>query len=100
MLLKWRGRFSCRIALAIKRPQIAVAVLICGYGSGDFPVNEDHGKGMLDKAKGAIKETVGKVTGSEKLQAEGKADKAEGTAHEKVGDVKDAAGKITDTFKR
>lgn len=63
-------------------------------------MDEEHGKGLLDKAKGVVKETVGKVTGNEKLQAEGKVDKAEGATHEKVGDVKDAAGKVADTFKR
>jgi uncharacterized protein YjbJ (UPF0337 family) len=64
------------------------------------PMDEEHGKGLLDKAKGAVKEAVGKVTGNEKLEAEGKADKLAGTAHEKVGDVKDAGRTIADTFKR
>ncbi len=63
-------------------------------------MDEEHGKGMLDKAKGAVKEVVGKVTGNEKLQAEGKADKVAGSAHETAGDVKDAGKKIADTFKR
>ena len=63
-------------------------------------MDEEHGKGMLDKAKGAVKEAVGKVTGNEKLQAEGKADKAAGAAHETAGDVKDAGAKVADAFKR
>ena len=50
-------------------------------------VDEQHGKGLLDKAKGAIKEAAGKVTGNDKLVAEGKADKVEGAAHETAGDV-------------
>jgi uncharacterized protein YjbJ (UPF0337 family) len=33
-------------------------------------------KGAADKAKGAIKNTAGKLTGDKKLQAEGKIDKA------------------------
>jgi uncharacterized protein YjbJ (UPF0337 family) len=47
-------------------------------------------EGMLDKAKGTIKEVAGKVTGDTKLQAEGKADKASGTVQNAVGGAKDA----------
>jgi uncharacterized protein YjbJ (UPF0337 family) len=43
-----------------------------------------------DKAKGAIKDAAGKVTGDKELQTEGKLDKAKGSAHNAVGDVKDA----------
>jgi hypothetical protein len=38
----------------------------------NIPMNEEHVKGATDKAKGVIKETVGKVTGDKHLQAEGK----------------------------
>jgi uncharacterized protein YjbJ (UPF0337 family) len=44
-----------------------------------------------DKAKGAIKDAAGKVTGDTRLEAEGKLDKAKGAAHNVAGDVKDAA---------
>jgi len=47
-------------------------------------------KGAPDKAKGAIKDAAGKMTGDKKLQAEGKFDKAKGAAHQAVGDAKDA----------
>ena len=50
-------------------------------------------KGAADKAKGAIKEAAGKVTGDRKLQTEGKIDKAKGAAHNVAGDVKDAVRK-------
>ena len=63
-------------------------------------VDEQHGKGVLKKAEGAIKDAVGKVTGNEKLQAEGKADKAEGAGREAVGDVKDAGRSVSDALKR
>jgi hypothetical protein len=43
---------------------------------------------FIPLAKGAVKEAVGKVTGSKKLQAEGKADKAKGTIQNVAGDVK------------
>ena len=48
-------------------------------------------KGAADKAKGAIKDTAGKLTGDKKLQSEGKLDKAKGSARNLAGDVKDAA---------
>lgn len=45
--------------------------------------------GAADKAKGAVKETVGKAVGNDRLRAEGAADKAK-------GDVKQTAGKVAD----
>ncbi len=53
-------------------------------------MDREHVKGTIDKAKGAVKDAAGKVTGDSKLQAEGKADKAEGSVRKGVGDVKDA----------
>jgi uncharacterized protein YjbJ (UPF0337 family) len=58
-------------------------------------MDSEHVKGMADKAKGAIKDTAGKVTGDKELQSEGKADKAKGAAHEAAGDVKDAVRNVT-----
>ena len=52
-------------------------------------MDKEHVKGAADKAKGAIKDTAGKVTGDKELQAEGKMDKAKGAAHSAAGDVKD-----------
>ena len=54
-------------------------------------VDQNRVEGAFDKAKGAVKEGVGKLTGDEKLQAEGAADKAKGTAESTVGGVKDTA---------
>ncbi|WP_392958263.1 CsbD family protein [Streptomyces sp. LN245] len=48
------------------------------------------GKGGMDKAKGKMKETVGKVTGNDRMKAEGKMDQAEGEAKEALGDAKDS----------
>jgi uncharacterized protein YjbJ (UPF0337 family) len=59
-------------------------------------MDREHVKGAADKAKGAIKDTAGKVTGDKKLQTEGKMDKAKGAAHNVAGDVKDAVRKSTD----
>ncbi len=53
-------------------------------------MDREHVKGAADKAKGAIKDTAGKVTGDKELQTEGNLDKAKGSAHNAAGDVKDA----------
>jgi uncharacterized protein YjbJ (UPF0337 family) len=53
-------------------------------------MDREHIKGAADKAKGAIKDAAGKVTGDKELQTEGKLDKAKGAAHNAAGDVKDA----------
>ena len=63
-------------------------------------MDKEHIKGAADKAKGAVKDAVGSVTGNEKLQAEGKADKAAGAARESAGDVKDAGRNGADAVKR
>jgi uncharacterized protein YjbJ (UPF0337 family) len=56
-------------------------------------MNKQHIKGAVDKAKGAVKEALGKATGDEKLQTEGKVDKAKGEIHKAAGDLKDATKK-------
>jgi uncharacterized protein YjbJ (UPF0337 family) len=53
-------------------------------------MDREHIKGATDKAKGAIKETAGKMTGDEKLRAESKLDRAKGAAHKVAGDMKEA----------
>ena len=53
-------------------------------------MDREHVKGVADKAKGAVKDTAGKITGNKKLQSEGKFDKAKGSAHNVAGDIKDA----------
>ncbi len=53
-------------------------------------MDKEHIKGAADKAKGAIKDAAGKLTGDKQMQAEGKFDKAKGAARETGGDVKDA----------
>jgi uncharacterized protein YjbJ (UPF0337 family) len=52
-------------------------------------------EGATQKAVGAVKETLGKTTGSTKLQAEGVADKVAGSTKETVGKAKDAVHKAT-----
>ncbi|HEY0353307.1 MAG TPA: CsbD family protein [Enterovirga sp.] len=52
-------------------------------------MDKDRTEGLMDKAKGAVKDLAGKLTGDSKLQAEGKMDKASGTVQNAVGGVKD-----------
>ena len=59
-------------------------------------MDSEHVKGAADKAKGAIKDTAGKVTGDKELQSEGKIDKAKGDLHNAAGNVKDAVRSQTD----
>ena len=56
-------------------------------------MDREHVKGVADKAKGAIKDAAGKMTGDKKLETEGKIDKAKGSAHNAAGDLKDALKK-------
>ena len=63
-------------------------------------MDREHVKGAADKAKGAVKEGAGKVSGDKKLENEGKVDKAKGAAHKAAGDVKDAARHAADSLKK
>jgi uncharacterized protein YjbJ (UPF0337 family) len=62
--------------------------------------------GMDDKAgneatdlKGKVKESAGKATGNESLEAEGKGDQGEAKVKKAGENVKDAASNVKDTFK-
>jgi uncharacterized protein YjbJ (UPF0337 family) len=46
----------------------------------------------IDKAKGKIKETIGKVTGDKQLETEGQIEQASATVREKVADAAEAVG--------
>jgi uncharacterized protein YjbJ (UPF0337 family) len=58
-------------------------------------MDKDRIEGSANQAKGAIKQTVGKMTGDTKLQAEGAADKAAGKVQNAVGGMKDAVRDAT-----
>jgi len=53
----------------------------------------DKAKNTAQQAKGTLKETAGKISGNDKLQAEGKADRAK-------GNLKQAGEKVKDAFKK
>ena len=44
--------------------------------------NKDEVKGKFEQAKGVVKDKVGEVTGNERLEAEGEAERAGGEARE------------------
>ena len=54
---------------------------------------EDKAKDKGEQVKGKVKETVGKATGNESLEAEGKADQVS-------GNLKSAGEKVKDAFKK
>ena len=58
-------------------------------------MDKDRLEGMGHQAKGAMKDAAGKVTGDNKMQAEGKAEKAAGKVQNAVGGAKDAARDAT-----
>ena len=58
-------------------------------------MDREHVRGTADKAKGAIEETAGKVSGDKQLESEGKVDKAKGDVHKAAGNVKDAVRNLT-----
>ncbi len=48
---------------------------------------EDQLKGAAHEVIGAIKATIGKVTGNPRLEVEGQVEKATGTVQKKVGEA-------------
>lgn len=54
-------------------------------------MHKDEAKGAGKQVKGAMKDAAGGLTGNERLQAEGKADKVEGKIQQKAGELKDNA---------
>ncbi|MBX9574865.1 MAG: CsbD family protein [Caulobacteraceae bacterium] len=52
--------------------------------------DHDRIEGAAKQAGGNIKEAVGKMTGDEKLKAEGRADQVEGKVQNTVGGMKDS----------
>ena len=52
-------------------------------------MDKDRINGAADQTKGAVKETVGKAIGDQKLQAEGTTDKMKGKIESAIGGAKD-----------
>lgn len=58
-------------------------------------MNKDQIKGSAKLAEGKIQQGVGKVTGSEKLQAKGLLKQAAGKTQKNYGDARQAAKDLT-----
>jgi uncharacterized protein YjbJ (UPF0337 family) len=56
-------------------------------------MDKDRIAGSAKEARGAIKETVGKVLGDTKMATAGKTEKAEGKVQNALGGLKDALKK-------
>ncbi len=54
-------------------------------------MHKDTVKGAAKDAAGSVKEAAGKLTGNERLEAEGVAERATGKLQKGVGELKDAA---------
>ena len=54
-------------------------------------MHKDEVKGAAKEARGHVKDAIGKVTGDDKLRADGAADKVEGAVQKNVGKVREAA---------
>jgi uncharacterized protein YjbJ (UPF0337 family) len=67
-----------------------VALHIQQTNNEDLAMDKDRIKGSAEQAKGAVKETVGKVFGDKKLETDGKTDKAAGKVQNAIGGLKDA----------
>jgi uncharacterized protein YjbJ (UPF0337 family) len=80
--------FTDAVSLPILRP-------VGGAQSqqGISAMDKDRIKGTVKKAKGTIKEGVGKASGDTALEFEGKVDKAEGSVQKAFGTAKDALRK-------
>jgi len=55
-------------------------------------MSKNRVKGAIDKGVGAAKQAAGKATGSERLEAEGAAQKLKGDVQNKVGKAQDKLG--------
>jgi uncharacterized protein YjbJ (UPF0337 family) len=68
----------------------AVVLDIQQINNEDTAMDKDRIKGSAEQAKGAVKETAGKIFGDKKLETDGKTDKAAGKVQNAIGGLKDA----------
>ena len=57
-------------------------------------------EGMVDKAKGAIKEGVGKVTGDKRTEAAGRTDQTKGDVRHGAHGVKESVKGVGDSLRK
>jgi uncharacterized protein YjbJ (UPF0337 family) len=89
LLSFYAGRTRCAHA-PIRNKTLMPAVIQDPTDNEDNTMDKDRIKGSAEQAKGAVKETAGKVLGDKKLETEGKTDKAAGKVQNAIGGLKDA----------
>jgi uncharacterized protein YjbJ (UPF0337 family) len=57
----------------------------------EVEMDKDRIEGAKKQVVGSVKEALGKVTGNDRVEAEGAAEKTEGKVQGKVGEAKDKA---------
>ncbi len=63
-------------------------------------MDSNNVKGNLEKLGGKIKETVGELTGNDKLKNEGRADQVKGAAHDALGNIKESGRDAAEGIKK
>lgn len=63
-------------------------------------MNKNTVEGKLEQVKGSVKEALGKVTGNDRLEAEGATEKVAGKAQEGVGKAQEAAKDAADKLRK
>jgi uncharacterized protein YjbJ (UPF0337 family) len=79
--------------MSVGQPHVDTISRVFNARSHPMSGTKDKAKGLANEAIGNIKQGVGKVTGNDKLRAEGKAQELKGEAQQVKGDVKDAVKK-------
>ncbi len=63
-------------------------------------MDKDRAEGAGHQVKGALKQAAGKLTGNDRLAAEGEVERAGGKLQEGVGKAKDAVRDVADGLKK
>ncbi|EFL13152.1 predicted protein [Streptomyces sp. C] len=70
-----------------------------GRGSRKEFAMAEKAKGKMEQAKGKAKETIGKVSGNDRMKAEGKVDQAKGKAEEAAGKADQTVRGVGDSLR-
>lgn len=62
--------------------------------------NDQQNEGMLEQARGNIKEGLGDATGNKQMEHEGKIDQAKGNVREGVGDIREGVDRAADDWNK
>jgi uncharacterized protein YjbJ (UPF0337 family) len=84
-------------AVRLATNELSSRQIVSGNTTQENTMDKDRIVGAAHQVKGAVKETVGKLTGDTKTQAEGAAEKAAGKVQNIVGGAKDA---VRETVKK